>query len=145
MKKLLTALLLTLAYVGAYAQNWVLVDESTSGSLRVLVDSDSWKVTEEEGTTYIFAKFRYVEKGVVGDVVIYLTGLTSCKNRNGVLYHRVFREGRWSTANQYWWSKQGGKLYDSIGGALCDILEVRMKEVNQEKKPAANKDAPRSL
>ncbi len=141
MKKIIAAVLLAVVSSSVLAEKWSMIDESKESDLRVLVDSDSWKVTEDKGTSYIYATYRFVKEGVPGKDLTYLTGLDSCKNRNGTLYQRANIDGKWTTVNQYWWSKQGTKLFDSIGGALCDILEVRIKELEREKTPTSSKNS----
>jgi hypothetical protein len=120
-----------------------MIDEAKDGSLRVLVDSESWTISKDGGNNYLVAQFRFVRDGVPGEPVVYITEAPSCVNRTGQLWQRAIRDGKWTTVNQYWWSKHGQKLYDSIGGALCDIFEVRMEE--STKKPTKESGTTRTL
>lgn len=136
MKKLLIASLLALSSLGAYAERWVPVIDGNSGN-RLIVDVDSFTTSVDEGTVYLVAIFRIVTNGEMGTDMVFLTDSGNCRGMSGTLFHRSKASGKWETVQKWWWSKHGTKLYDSAGETLCDILSVRIKEMNT--KPSNSK------
>lgn len=128
LKTILASILLTTA-LAAQAENWVMVSESDQ-NVRLLVDSDGFTSAKgDDGTPVIAAPFTFFSAdGQRTPTFAYVTTVTSCRTRNGILLYRTLENNAWVTKQTYFWSVNGKKMYDVAGNALCDILDVRMKE-----------------
>ena len=123
-------------------ENWVMVKESDDG-VRLLVESEGFTQTVDNGIALIAAKFRTIEADNKNNIpVAFVTRVESCNNLNGELFARSWSETnkRWETITTYWWSGDGRKLYDAAGVTLCRILAVRIKEAESKKINTKKKD-----
>ena len=134
---MIKTLVLSLLFAASSAmavENWVSVQDAANGD-RLLVDSETFSPTKgDDGTVFIAAAFRFVSDGELSTPFAYVTEASTCIKSGGLLYYRTRENGQWVTKGRYWWAKNGSKMYDAGGQALCDILRVRIKE-NAEDKP----------
>lgn len=131
MKKILLGLLLVSTTVFA-EPNWVVVTDSDNGT-RMFVDSESFAPsTGDGGAMFIAAQFKFFSNGEFGRTMAYVTEMNSCEKQSGILYQREFINSKWVTASKRWWDKNGNKMYDRAGTALCDILNVRLAETKKK-------------
>lgn len=127
LKKFLASTLLTVS-LAANANNWIMVQEADNGN-RLIVDIETFMVTKgDDNTPLVAAIFSYVEDGKLGEPFAFVTDLKSCTTRNGLIHHRMYDGVKWNTVQRYFWSKNGRKMYDAGGMALCDMLEVKVRQ-----------------
>lgn len=140
MKKVLGALALSLS-MAASAENWVMVTDADNGT-RMLVESDSWVIqkdkTDVNSPYYIAAMFRFISDSKYGDPFLYITKADSCGKGRGELVMREYENEKWVTIDKKWFEVTGPKMYDQAGKALCEIFQVRAREYQENKKPAAS-------
>jgi hypothetical protein len=136
MKKLFISLLSIVAISVSAQENWVIVEDSTDGQTRLIVNSESFTAnkdkTVKDSPIQIGAMFRTFNDGVLSEFVM-ITNVESCKNNGGEITVRKLDEGKWKTTGKFFWVTTGKRLYDSAGQALCIILEVRLDEQRGKK------------
>lgn len=123
-------------------ENWVFLSESTESGDRLVVDSESFSFTKDEkdanSPVYIAARFKMGDLNG-GRPFALVTPAKSCSNMQGDLWFRVFKNNEWVTKETYFWAKNGKKIYDNGGEALCAIMDVRIQEYEQKKKDSKSK------
>ena len=144
MKKYIIAGCIALALSAvAHAENWIMVMESDN-NVRLLVDVDSfgaknWPSSSDatKQIPWLFAKFMFYTSDGTGDPFLYTTKAESCNNGNGELVLQGWDGKNFATKNRYWWSKDGHKMYDSGGLALCALLKSNASTEPTKQKSAA--------
>lgn len=119
----------------ANAENWQIVDDTVSGSARLIINIDTLTLDEyDNGKNRIYSYFRIVTPDETLPQFAAVIDVDDClKRQSGIMYY-VFEDG---TKKQYFWSHNGNKLYDSAGKYLCGYLVYSLfdkeKETNKGK------------
>ena len=134
MKKLLIAAALMTA-LSASAANWIRIADGDD--VRLIMDLDTFTAAKaDDGTPLVAAVFQFVKGGQPNGGFAYLTAIESCPAGGGQLWARRFieKDGSWETVGNYFWSADGGRLYDFAGMALCATLRNKIEQ-NSPQKP----------
>lgn len=125
--------------ISAQAASWIPIGDSDDGTLRLLVDAESFTaVKSEENIPLIGAMYRYVAEGNPKTPVAYLTSVQACVDNGGRLVAREFRNNEWVTVANHWWSSYGPKMYDEVGKSLCYMLNQKLKQPKSDKPVKGN-------
>ena len=139
MKRLIALLFLTVA-TNAHAVNWQLVTDSSDGT-RLVSDVDSVRIdkyTKPDKTTgaRIYSTMDFISNNeeLVFSAVI---DAQDCVDHGAGPIVNVYKDG---TSNTFFWSKDGGKMYDGQGQWLCGFLKATINQYQKEKtQPKASK------
>ena len=134
MRKLLVALLLFTTTL-AVAENWQMIIDSTDDS-RLLVDTESITlegyVTESgDNSVRVYATMKiFTNEQEVIPMIAVIDGTECVKQQGGQLEAIIDQEGNGLT---YFWSMDGGKLYDSQGQFLCGYFMGTLKQYSKDR------------
>ena len=143
MRKLLAVALL-LASTVASAENWKLVTDGAEGT-RLLVDTDSVRIDkyqkEKEVGARIYATMEMINNGEEAVFVAVIDADQCLGTQRGGLLLNVYDN---KSISNFFWSMDGGKLYDAEGQWLCGYLQGSVETYlkNKQKGPGVKKPAP---
>ncbi len=135
LRKVLLVLALLLSTT-AHAENWKMVTDSSDGA-RLVADADSVEIKEynkgSEKAVGIFVNMQYVSSGEANTVFVTAIDVQECLIKKGGTLVNAFGSGKTTT---YFWSLDGGKMYDAQGQWMCGyvmgLLKAGDKRVNKK-------------
>ncbi len=98
------------------AEGWVLAADSVEGNTRFFVKTGEFDYTINKHGVHVFSiPVRMASNGTTQESYAVIDA-TGCLENGGDL---IITDG--NSMNKYWWSPEGSRMYDSLGGKICEI------------------------
>lgn len=129
MKTLFAAVLAALSFT-ASAQEWILLDESPDGSVRLFSQAQSGEISRNKNDVLVVSATFAITRNGERYVFTAVTGVTTCPNGGEIIYGRTGE-----LIERQWWDATGKRLYDTMGKLLCAVVELEAKRSKKKDKP----------
>jgi len=127
-----SSLALVISGPASAASGWILAADSAKTNTRFLVDTGQFDYsTNKHGAPVFGIPVRSVSNGVTEDGYVVIDA-TSCSGGGGDMAFELGKD-----MNRYWWSIDGGRIYDKVGTALCEIGIAQIEAAQAKSKDTA--------
>jgi hypothetical protein len=113
---LVTSLSMAIVTPANATEGWVLAADSAEGNTRYFVNTGEFNYTINKHGAHVFSiPVRMANNGKTQESYAVIDA-TGCIENGGDL---IITDGH--STNKYWWSPEGSRMYDSLGGKICEI------------------------